>query len=165
MSDYSDLLYTIFSIVIFSFLLLQANSLILKNDAVTVNHEYEKTAIALAQSIIDEAKTLPFDSNTNPTDIPDDFLDPNHGDFGWDLTTERRFFTKFDDFDGYGETVPTQLGNYVIAVTVSYVNNEPPFDEVNLPTVSKRISVTASHVATDDSATLVYIRTFFFNSM
>ena len=157
MNDFSDLFYTIFSIVIFSFLLLQANSLMLRNDGVTVNHEYEKTAIALAQSIIEEAKSLDFDENMSPGDVPNEFTPP--GELGSNAL--RKDFTAFDHFNGYNATVATQLGNYEIDVTVEYVDSEPPFDPVGGRTTSKRMTVTASSVANDDFATLVYIKSFF----
>ncbi len=158
MNDFSDLFYTIFSIVIFSFLLLQANSLMLRNDTVMVDHEYEKTAIALAQSIIEEAKTLDFDVNMSPNDIPGDFEES--GNFG-NHNLDREEFTAFHHFHGHNETIPTQLGNYVINVTVEYVDSNPPFGPIGGTSTSKRMTVTASSVANDDFATLVYIKSFF----
>ncbi len=158
MNDFSDLFYTIFSIVIFSFLLLQANSLMLRNDNVTVDYEYEKTAIALAQSIIEEAKSLAFDENLSADDVPNDFKAP--GQFG-SGGLSREDFTAFDHFHGFNETVATQLGDYDITVTVEYIDSEPPFDPVGGRTTSKRMTVTAGSVANNDSATLVYIKSFF----
>ena len=166
MNDYSDLLYTIMSIVIFSFLLLQANSLILRNDSVTVDHEYEKTAIAVAQSIIDEAKTRAFDSHAGPGNIPDGFNDTFgfDGDLGEDHDEEenpkRGFFTTFDDYHGYNGVVTTLLGDYTVDVVVTYVNNEAPFEEVGFKTTSKRMSVTATSADNNESATLVYIKSY-----
>ncbi len=158
MNDYSDLLYTIMAVVIFSFLLLQANSLVLRNDAVTVDHEFEKTAIAVAQSIIDEAKTRDFDPNTSPSTIPDDFRPP--GQMGWNGTTPREQFTAFDDYHNYSELVQTPLGNYQVTVTVRYINNEPPFDVSAVQTPSKRMTVQATSVDNNESATLVYIKSY-----
>jgi len=157
MNDYSDLFYTVFSIVIFSFLLLQANSLVLRNESVTVDHEYEKTAIALAQSIIEEAKVLAFDEEMSPNDVPNEFTPP--GQLGSNALRED--FTAFDHFHGFNETVPTQLGDYVINVTVEYVDTEPPFNSVGNRTTSKRMTVTASSTANNDTATLVYIKSYF----
>lgn len=158
MNDYSDLIYTILSIAIFSVLLLQANSLMLRNDIVTVNHEYEKTAIAVAQSVIEEAKTRTFDENTNPEDIPGDFKDP--GLFG-NNGLDRENFTAFDHYHGLNEIVTTQLGDYEVNVTVTYVNDQPPFDISAGKSTSKRMTVTASSVGNDDFATLFYIKSFF----
>ena len=158
MNDYSDLLYTIMSIVIFSFLLLQANSLILRNEAVTFDHEYEKTAIALAQSIIDEAKTLDFDENMSPNNIPGGFNSP--GQIA-KSNLDREEFTVFDHFQGYEARVPTQLGDYDIIVSVSYANSAPPYENIDEKSSSKRMEVTASSVTSDDSVTLVYIKSYF----
>ena len=158
MNDYSDLLYTIMSVVIFSFLLLQANSLILRNDAVTVNHEFEKTAIGVAQSIIDEAKTRAFDPDMSPGSIPDGFRPP--GQMGWNGTTPRDQFTSFDDYHDYTEIVQTQLGNYEVSVFVEYVENESPFAVSGTQTVSKRMTVQATSDDNNESATLVYIKSY-----
>ena len=158
MNDFSDLFYTIFSIVIFSFLLLQANSLMLRNDNVTVDHEYEKTAIALAQSIIEEAKSLDFDENMSPNSIPGGFNAPGQIEKS---NLNRDEFTAFDHFHNYVDTIPTQLGDYEISVTVSYAASEPPFENIDTKSTSKRMTVTASSVANNDSATLEYIKSFF----
>ena len=167
MNDYSDLLYTIMSVVIFSFLLLQANSLILRNESVTVDHEYEKTAIALAQSIIEEAKRTAFDENMNPNNIPENFRPRD--DFGPPSGATRDQFTVFDHYDGYVETIPTQLRDFTINVTVTYVENPTPdipgssYVFVNGKRESKRMTVTATSEANGESAALVYIKSYFVN--
>lgn len=157
MNDYSDLFYTVFSIVIFSFLLLQANSLILRNELVTIDHEYEKTAIAVAQSIIEEARTKPFDANMNP----DNFTE--YGSFGQPETKSRDEFLTFDDYHNYTERVQIDLqGFYDVRVMVDYVTNDPPFDIVNgEQTMRKRMSVTVSDMDENDIVTLSYIKSFF----
>jgi len=172
MNDFSDLLYTIMSVVIFSFLLLQANSLILRNETVTVDHEFEKTAIAVAQSIIDEAKTKAFDwaiiDGVDPDEFPGEFLG-----FGARGGSERESFAVFDDYHFYNESnenpliVPTPLGNYTVMITVDFVDVEDVggVTVVSLPseptTFNKRMTVTASSTANDDFATLVYIKSYF----
>ena len=166
MNDYTDLLYTIISVVIFSFLLLQANSLILRNEAVTVDHEYEKTAIAVSQSIIEEAKTKFFDENTSPNNIPQSFTPP--GQLGSNLTRDQ--FTAFDHYNGYNETIATPLGDYRVEVTVTYfsynLGGVPETDEDDEDvgkSTSKRMTVMATSQANNESATLEYIKSFFEN--
>jgi len=167
MNDYSDLLYTIMSIVIFSFLLLQANSLILRNESVTVDHEYEKTAIALAQSIIEEAKRTAFDENMDPNNIPDNFRP--RGDFGPPTSVTRDQFTVFDYYDGYEEVITTQLGEFRVNVTVTYVENLNPdvsgssYAEAGGKTESKRMTVTATSEDNGEGASLIYIKSYFVN--
>ncbi|MFO8028887.1 MAG: hypothetical protein R6U28_03425 [Cyclonatronaceae bacterium] len=157
MNDFTDLFYTVFSVVIFSFLLLQANSLILRNDTVTVDHEFEKTAIALAQSVIEEARTMAFDQEMSPASIPDDFNDP--GNFG--NTNPREDYTSFDDYHGYTETVPTQLGDYEISVAVTYADTNPPYDAIGGKSTSKRMTVEATSLANGQSASLVFMKSYF----
>ena len=167
MNDYSDLLYTIMSIVIFSFLLLQANSLILRNESVTVDHEYEKTAIALAQSIIDEAKRTAFDENMNPNNIPENFRPRDQ--FGPPSGATRDEFTVFDHYDGFEEVIPTQLGEFRINVTVTYAENPTPdipgstYVVVSGKRESKRMVVTATSEDNGEGASLVYIKSYFVN--
>jgi len=167
MNDFSDLLYTIMSIVIFSFLLLQANSLILRNETVTVDHEFEKTAIAAAQSIIDEAKTRAFDwailDGTDPSSFPEEFV-------GFDgRESVRENFAAFDDYHLFNETpliIPTELGDYEVTITVEYVDVEDigGVTVVSLPseptTFNKRMTVRATSVANNESATLVYVKSY-----
>jgi hypothetical protein len=167
MNDYSDLLYTIMSIVIFSFLLLQANSLILRNESVTVDHEYEKTAIALAQSMIEEAKRTAFDENMNPNNIPQNFR--ARDDFGPPTGFTRDEFTVFDHYDGHEEEILTQLGIFRINVTVVYVENPTPdipgssYVEVSGKRESKRMTVTATSLDNGEAASLSYIKYYFVN--
>ena len=161
MNDFTDLFYTIFSVVIFSFLLIQANSLILSNESVAIDHEYEKTAISVAQSIIDEAKTRDFDINMNSSGIPGTFRDPSQ--FGTN-SLPREQFTAFDDYHIFANDpleVSTPLGDYDVTVQVTYVDDDPPFDISTVQTMNKRMTVTATSTANNEIATLVYIKSFF----
>ncbi len=161
MNDFTDLFYTIFSIVIFSFLLLQANSLLLSNEEVTIDHEYEKTAISVAQSIIDEAKTRDFDINMSSSGIPGSFRETTQ--FGTN-GIQREKFTAFDDYHVFLNDpllVRTPLGDYDVTVLVEYVDTEPPFDVSTEKTMNKRMTVTATSTANNESATLVYVKSFF----
>ncbi len=159
MNDFTDLFYTLFSIVIFSFLLLQANSLILRNESAALEHEYEKTAITLAQSIIEEAKAKPFDSDMNAGNIPDDFTIVSGGNDRGQLAT-------FDAYNGYTETVETPLGDFDIDVIVTFVTDEsstPPFEFSGMPTERKRITVQVTgptHIE-GTNVTLSYIKGYF----
>jgi len=168
MNDYSDLFYTVFSIVIFSFLLLQANSLILRNDSIMIDHEFEKTAIALAQSVIEEAKKTAFDENMNPNNIPENFRPQDQ--FGPPTGFTRDQFTVFDHYHGYEEdNIPTQLGEFRINVTVTYVENPNPdvpgssYVDVTGKRESKRMTVTATSLNNGESASLVYVKSYFVN--
>ena len=158
MNDFTDLFYTLFSIVIFSFLLLQANSLILRNESAVLEHEFEKMGIAQAQSIIEEAKAKPFDSNNTVDEFS---INPWNG-------TPRRQIPTFDGYDGYEETVQTDHGSYDIIVTVTFVtdeNSSPPFEFSSDNTASKRMTVQVTGPTEMDprTVTLSYIKSYFQN--
>ncbi len=161
MTDYSDLLFTMAAILIFSLFLLQANQAMVRNDVVTVDNEYEKTAISVAQSVIDEARNKVFDQTLldgeAPSTLPDGFrleLGPTEG-----LT--RSDFEVFDHYHGYSETVETQLGDYVVDVNVSYVSDTAPFTEVTGPTFRKKMEVRVRQADANGRAQLNYIKTYF----
>ena len=169
MNDYTDLFYTLMAVAIFSFFLLHANGAILSNQTRTVDHEYEKTAISVAQSIIDEAKTLEFDwaiiDGVTPDEFPGEFL-------GFDERggSDRENFAVFDDYHFYSQNpliVPTELGNYTVRITVDFVEVEEVggVTVVSAPSLTtsfnKRMTVTASNIANDDFATLTYIKSYF----
>ena len=163
MNDFTDLFYTLFSVVIFSLLLLQANNLILRNESAIFEHEYEKTGIALAQSIIEEAKTKPFDSNMSSNDIPNEFSINQ-----WVEGTPRQLIPAFDFYNDYRDTVQTDLGRYEIFVAVTFVTDEngsPPFGFTGGNTVNKRMTVQVTGPTETDArtVTLSYIKSYFEN--
>lgn len=161
MNDFSDLFFTMASIVIFSILLLQANHFMLRNDIVMVDHEYESIGIALAQSIIDEARNKPFDEaladGIDPDDMPGAFREERGPHSGM----TRPDFGVFDHYHGYQDTVSTQLGPFAREVTVTYVESEPPFEPTNQPTYSKKITAEVRRLQSEKSVRLSYIKTYY----
>lgn len=162
MNDYSDLFYTLFSIVIFSMLMVQANHITLYSDEAISVHEYEKTALSLAQSVIDEARKTAFDQNAvDPEDMPDGFRAQNEFGPPPGMAQDRHEFSVLDHYHGLQETVSTALGNFVISANVTYVESTAPFQDAAGPTFSKRIVVEVSHAETEGSVAMSYIKTFF----
>ncbi|MEX0681379.1 MAG: hypothetical protein WD097_08360 [Balneolales bacterium] len=161
MNDVSDLIFTMASIVIFSFLLLQANHAMVRNDVVMVEHEYENSGISLAQSLINEARMTAFDETTEGGGAPESMPSGFREQLGPPVGISRPDFTVFDYYHGYSDTITTQLGSYVMDVTVSYVNSEPPYEETGGPTFSKKLEATVREVQTEQSARLSYIKTYY----
>lgn len=162
MNDYTDLLYTLLSIVIFSLLMVQANHVVLASEEAISVHEYEKTALALAQSVIDEARKTAFDQNTvDPADMPEGFREAHEFGPPAGMALDRHDFSVFDHYHGLQETVSTVLGNFDISATVTYVESTAPFQVAAGPTFSKRLVVEVGHAESEGSVSMSYIKTFF----
>jgi len=160
MNDYSDLFFTMASIVIFSFLLMQSNQAIFHNDVVQVHHEYEKTAVSIAQSLIDEARRKTFDESlqgNGTVNVPGDFRQ----NLGPPENMERPDFSVFDHYHGYQETIMADLGPYEVDATVTYVSSEPPYVEVTGPTIIKRLEVNVRSIQSDRNVRLRYLKTHY----
>ena len=165
MNDFSDLFFTMFSIVIFSMLLLQANQAIFQNNVVMVDHEYEKTAISLAQSLIDEARKTAYDEAVLDGDVPQnvnpgDVFSPN-SELGPPAGVTRPDFTVFDYYNGYTDTIHTDLGPFVMNVTVNYVIGDPPYGQSGEQTFSKLLEAEVRSLHADRSVRLNYLKTYF----
>ncbi|MEX1213056.1 MAG: hypothetical protein WEA36_09440 [Balneolaceae bacterium] len=127
MSGYSDVIQVIGAMIIFSMILLNANSLMLRNQQIQVESELEQEVVALAQEIIEEARTRSFDQVTwqataPPAEIPEGFspsaqLGPDSGE------SDRTQFNDFDDYDGWSQQAETAQGVYDMDVEVEYVDN------------------------------------------
>jgi len=148
MIGYSEVFNTIGAMVIFSFILMNANRLILRNTVYQVNAELEQEVVALSQDIIEESKTKEFDANTTdplpPADIPGGFtnaggLGPSSSESG-----DRAAFNDFDDYNGWSEVITTEHGDFNISCEVFYVD-EPGFGKVTYKTTYKKIVVTVNN--------------------
>lgn len=161
MNDYTDLFYTLFAVVIFAVFLLVANNVIVRNEVSKVDLEYEKTAISMAQSIIEEARTMTFDQalldGVDQGDLPGGFRET----LGAPAGMQRRDFTVFDHFHGYTDTLSTQIGDYVVDAEVVYVDGEHPHDEVSDPTFHKKLTVVVRSLESRKGATKTYIKSQF----
>ena len=136
MVGYSELINTMAAMVIFSMILLSANRMIQRNTVMQVQGELEQEVVALAQDIIEEARTKEFDENSQgevpPINIPGDFSAPdslgnNNGvDANDDETSDgvvsRQEFDDFDDYNGWTDVLETEHGEFGIEVKVFYVD-------------------------------------------
>lgn len=151
MVGYSEILQTLGAMIIFSLILLTANRYIQANTLREVESEAEKLAVSLAQDVIAEAQTKPFDANTIsdiPLYIPDGFSSIGPGGCG----NDRSCYDDFDDYDGYTEDISTELTDsgvqsFHLSVAVSYVS-PPDFDMASgsklVPTKFKKMVVTVT---------------------
>jgi hypothetical protein len=144
----SEVIQTLGAMIIFSLILLTANRMIQTNTLKEVESEAEGIAVELAQSIIEEAQTKPFDANTVngniPSQIPQGFSSAGPGSTG-----DRN---DFDDYDGHTDSLDTELTDpgtfaFNVNVQVSYVS-PPNYDMASgsktVPTMFKKMVVTVT---------------------
>jgi hypothetical protein len=154
MAGYSEVINVMGAMIIFSMILLNANSLIMRNTMMQVEGELEQEVIALGQEIIEEALSKSFDEVTHnaaapPSLIPEGFTHPSN--LGPDPgETDRRYYNDFDDYHGYESTFVTEHGEFEISVEVFYVEEQIVGDNItfvhsNTQTTYKKIEVTVTN--------------------
>lgn len=142
MVGYSEVFQTIGAMIIFSLILLSATRMIQRNTFMQVEGELEQEVIAVAQDVIEEARTLEFDqvsvdASTPPADIPGDFTSPSG--LGPGGASERSQFDDFDDYNDWEDTITTEHGDFSIRAEVFYVDKD--FQKVNYQTTFKKLKV------------------------
>lgn len=148
MSGYSDVIQVIGAMIIFSLILLNANSLMLRNQQVQVESELEQEVVALAQEIIEEARTRSFDQVTwqaaaPPAEIPEGFsaaasLGPDSGE------SNRTQFNDFDDYHGWSQQTETAQGIYDLDVEVVYADPST-YQPTTAHSTFKKMTVQITH--------------------
>ena len=124
MAGYTEVLQTMFAMILVSFLVLNANRAITVNNTTAVESELEDQVIAIAQDYIDESRSVTFDAATAggnvPVNIPGGFssIGPGAGE------NTRASFNDFDDYHGWTETiVASDNVEYDVSISVSYYDN------------------------------------------
>ncbi len=146
MAGYSEIINVIGAMIIFSVILLSANSMIMRNSMMQVEGELEQEVIALGQEIIEEALSKSFDRVTvgaaaPPTDIPGGFTPASE----FENTKTRSDFTAFEDYHGWSGTVETSQGTFELFSEVFYVD-DVNFQYSTQPTTFKKIVVTITSI-------------------
>lgn len=171
MNDVSDVLFLMAAMVLFSVMVMNSNRLFIRNATMQVESEIEFSAIAIAQSIIDEARTKAFDvvtvggggdlgdSEAIAGGVPDGFTAP--ADLGPEAGEVYPNFNDFDDFHGLALVRTTGYGDFQIQAEVFYVNPINPTTNIGARSISKRLVVVVNHDTLPNSVTLSYVRTFF----
>lgn len=162
MSGYSEVIQVIGAMIIFSMILLNANSMILRNTALQIDGEIEQEVIALAQEIIEEAMTKSFDHVTvnaqaPPSQIPEGFSDS--GLLGPDAgETSRPDFDDFDDYNNWSDnTIETEHESFSLEAEVYYVDPDT-FQKTTSHSTFKKIEVrvTNEHLTRSDGSAVEY---------
>lgn len=156
MNDYSDVLQVIGAMLLVSLLVQSANRSNLANTQLLLSSEYEVGVTAVAQDIMEESRVLAFDEETVtgfvPVNIPDDFS--TIGLDGSENGNNKNTFDDFDDYDGYTGTVTTDLGNFDVVISVTYLDDS--YNSTNSKTTLKEMSITITnqYLTENDGATL-----------
>ncbi|PWN05604.1 hypothetical protein DDZ15_13480 [Rhodohalobacter mucosus] len=153
--------------IIFSMILLSANSMIHRNSMLQIDGELEQEVISLGQEIIEEARSKSFDnvtvnSSAPPAIIPGGFTAA--GSLGADSGEgTRTAFDDFDDYDGWSTVMTTTHGDFDISVDVFYVDGTN-FQPLGAPSTFKKIEVTVtSAFLREDDAPRQYVLEFIRN--
>lgn len=165
MNDMTDVLYVMAALVLFSILATNSNASFVRSTNMQVESELEYNAIAIAQSVIDEARVKAYDENSvgnNVTELDDDMptfsapsvLGPESGEVYPN-------FDDFDDFDGFNQVRTTGYGDFSVSAVVVYLNPNNLNQVATATTIKKRLTVTVSHDNLPNDVTLTYIRTYY----
>jgi len=144
MAGISEVIQTMGAMIIFSMILLSANRMITRNTMLQVEGELEQEVVAVAQDIIEEARTKEFDANstgpTPPADIPGDFTAPSGLGSSASEGNDRQKFNDFDDYNNWSDVVNTEHGDFNISVKVFYVDPDT-YAKTSTRTTFKKMQV------------------------
>lgn len=176
MNDYSDLVFMMGAMVLFSMFANNANDSMVRSSTLLTQVEVEYSAIAFAQGIVDEARSRAFDEVTvapDPEDrsiignllllggggIPNSFT--AIGNLGPDTGEVYPNFDDFDDYDGLSIVRTTGYGDITITAEVIYVTENNVETDAGVRTTMKRLNVTATHPDLANPITISYVKTYY----
>lgn len=176
MNDYSDLVFMMGAMVLFSIFANNANDTMVRSSTLLTQVEVEYSAIAFAQGIVDEARSRAFDQVTvapNPEDrsivgnsrllggaqVPGVFAAP--ANLGPETGETYPNFNDFDDYHGLSIIQTTGYGDITITASVFYVTENSIGTDAGVRTTMKRLNVTANHPDLANPITIAYVKTYY----
>ena len=147
-----QMMLTIGAMVLLSTLMLRINTNNLQTDSVRAEAQYGVLATSLITSIMEKAKSLAFDANTDTNSVSSlsELTAPNALGPGAGETYDT--FNDFDDFNGYtrvDSSMPSAV--FKIACEVYYILPSNLKDKQGHQTWHKRISVKVSSPFMEDT--------------
>ena len=171
----TNVILAIGALIIFGTVLSSSNRLMSVNTQIAEQNEYCISAISLAQSIIEEAKSKAFDQKGNlaAPDSGSTFLGPDGlaetisqpdtlvGTSPYSSTNKGFLsmtkYTDVDDYNGYKRLVNTQRAEgYSLSTKVGYANPLSPNTTSVSKTFCKLMTVTVKSPYMPDSLTVTY---------
>jgi len=172
----SNMILTIGALLLFGTFLSSSNRLMTGNTQIATQNEYNMTALALAQSVIDEAKLKSFDEQTVSQSVISPFLLTSAGSLNHDGVAEAtptpdtltssgyssiKLFDDIDDYNGYTRLVNTpRAEGYHVSVKVVYAGETSPDSTKNSQTYCKNMTVTVTSIFIPQPITLSYAFTY-----
>ncbi|MBI1804232.1 MAG: hypothetical protein HY033_12630 [Ignavibacteriae bacterium] len=179
----ANIILAVGAIVIFGTFLSSSNRLMTGNTQIAEQNEYYITALSLAQSVINEAKTKAFDEKVLVSAVPSADSMTAPGSLGKDagesvpnpdvLTTASPFssaspgfrssfeFDDIDDYRNYNRLVNTpRAEGYRINVSMTYASATYPDSAKNQRTYCKRMTVNVMSPFIPDTIKLSYAFTY-----
>jgi hypothetical protein len=177
MNDYSDLVFLMGAMVLFSVFANNANDTMVRSNTLLVQAEVEYTAIAISQNILDEARSRTFDQVIaagggggagqqignagllGNAGIPNGFTAANT--LGPDAGEAYPNFNDFDDYHGLNIVRASEYGDFTVRAAVFYVTDAAPAVNANTRTTLKRITVTVTHPELTNPIVASYVKTYY----
>ncbi|MCK6606603.1 MAG: hypothetical protein HUU43_10005 [Ignavibacteriaceae bacterium] len=161
------------ALMLLGFFILTNNTVITRNALLEQETSYSLTAIALAQSLIEEVKMKSFDEATISTAISSTALLTSPVLLGTDggfevfrspdtetggIFRSTTIYDDVDDYNNYRRTVSTPTaGNFTVSSTVTYVDINNPSSVSAAQTWAKKITVTVTNTFMPDFVSLEYV--------
>lgn len=170
MNDYSDLIFLMGAMVLFSIFANNANDTMVRSSALLIQSEIEYSAIALTQNILDEARVKSYDhavaisgasemGSPLPGGVPNGFTAV--GSLGPEAGETYPNFNDFDDYHNLSITRETEYGVFTVRGVVIYVTEAAPAVNAGTRTTMKRLTVTVSHPELVNPLTASYVKTYY----
>lgn len=172
----ANMILTIGAILLFGVFLNTSNQLMIGNNQIAATNEYYVSALAVGQSIIDEAKTKAFDEKTVAANVssadsmtgipslgregtPENITSPDTmKTTGFSSSTR---FDDVDDYNGYRRRVNTaRAEGYFALATVSYASATNPETASGVKSYCKRMDVKVWSRYIPDTLKLSYAFTY-----
>ncbi len=176
MNDYSDLVFMMGAMVLFSLFANNVNDGIVRGSTLLTQVEVEYSAIAFGQTIIEQARSRSFDEITVPTDPDEEAIVGNTRLLGANgypngFTSPQAFgsdtgeiYPNFDDFDDYHELSlvrESAYGDYSITAVVEYLDEDDFSTASSSRTNVKRLNVRVDHPNLLNPIIIPYVKTYF----
>jgi len=149
------------AIVLMAALILNVNRSILTSTDVTLDSEAIVAATNAGQQIIDAISSKNYDENTIAAEVTDVTGFTTVASLGPETGETINNFDDVDDFNNYSTVISTpRMGNFNIAVTVSYVSVTSPDVVIPSRTRTKRSVVSVTGDMLPDTLQLFYYSSY-----
>jgi hypothetical protein len=161
----AETLITLGAIIMLSFTAINVNNSFTENSDFFNQTKFGLEAIAIANSIIEEASQLAFDEaswdTTKVEQVATDFtqasnLGPDYGE------TDLNSFDDFDDFHKCSFMDTTMQNVYQINCEVNYVSPSFPDSSISNRSFYKKLTVTVTNTLSNENMALSYVHGFWY---